>query len=30
MVLSLYHDEIVKSSGLLTPWTTLAMACWRR
>ena len=27
MVLSLYHDEIVKSSGLLTPWTTLgAMA----
>ncbi len=27
MVLSLYHDEIVKSTGLLTPWTTLgAMA----
>lgn len=24
MVLSLYHDEIVKSTGLLTPWTTLA------
>lgn len=23
MVLSLYHDEIVKSTGLLTPWTTL-------
>lgn len=23
-VLSLYHDEIVKSTGLLTPWTTLA------
>ncbi|TAM95730.1 MAG: hypothetical protein EPN40_10150 [Rhodanobacteraceae bacterium] len=22
MVLSLYHDEIVKSTGLLTPWTT--------
>ncbi|TAN06148.1 MAG: hypothetical protein EPN36_04290 [Rhodanobacteraceae bacterium] len=22
-VLSLYHDEIVKSTGLLTPWTTL-------
>jgi len=24
MVLSLYHDEIVVSTGLLTPWTTLA------
>jgi hypothetical protein len=24
MVLSLYHDEIVKSTGILTPWTTLA------
>lgn len=24
MVLSLYHDEIVISTGLLTPWTTLA------
>jgi hypothetical protein len=23
MVLSLYHDEIVTSTGLLTPWTTL-------
>lgn len=23
MVLSLYHDEIVVSTGLLTPWTTL-------
>lgn len=23
-VLSLYHDEIVKSTGLLSPWTTLA------
>jgi hypothetical protein len=23
-VLSLYHDEIVKSTGWLTPWTTLA------
>ncbi|TAN08373.1 MAG: hypothetical protein EPN38_02525 [Rhodanobacteraceae bacterium] len=23
-VLSLYHDEIVKSTGILTPWTTLA------
>ena len=23
LVLSLYHDEIVKSTGLLTPWTTL-------
>ena len=23
MVLSLYHDEIVKSTGLLAPWTTL-------
>ena len=23
MVLSLYHDEIVKSTGLLSPWTTL-------
>ncbi len=23
MVLSLYHDEIVKSTGWLTPWTTL-------
>jgi hypothetical protein len=23
MVLSLYHDEVVKSTGLLTPWTTL-------
>lgn len=23
MVLSLYHDEIVPSTGLLTPWTTL-------
>lgn len=23
MVLSLYHDEIVASTGLLTPWTTL-------
>ncbi|MGH8146218.1 MAG: tetratricopeptide repeat protein [Rhodanobacteraceae bacterium] len=22
-VLSLYHDEVVKSTGLLTPWTTL-------
>ncbi|HET7664002.1 MAG TPA: hypothetical protein VFK31_10225 [Rhodanobacteraceae bacterium] len=24
MVLSLYHDEIVKSTSLLSPWTTLA------
>jgi hypothetical protein len=24
MVLSLYHDEIVVSTGLLTPWSTLA------
>lgn len=24
MVLSLYHDDIVVSSGLLTPWSTLA------
>jgi len=40
MVLSLYHDEIVKSTGLLTPWTTLgamlllaaliAVAVWMR
>ncbi|HET7162022.1 MAG TPA: hypothetical protein VFI32_05065, partial [Rhodanobacteraceae bacterium] len=40
MVLSLYHDEIVKSTGLLTPWTTLgsilllgaliAIAVWLR
>jgi hypothetical protein len=40
MVLSLYHDEIVKSTGLLTPWTTLgailllaaliAVAVWLR
>src|SRR6185312_7144934 len=37
---SLYHDEIVKSTGLLTPWTTfgsilllaalIAMAVWLR
>jgi hypothetical protein len=24
MVLSLYHDDVVVSTGLLTPWTTLA------
>jgi hypothetical protein len=40
MVLSLYHDEIVISTGLLTPWTTLgaivllaaliAIAVWLR
>jgi hypothetical protein len=40
MVLSLYHDEIVTSTGLLTPWTTLgaivlllaliAIAVWLR
>ncbi|HEX5353776.1 MAG TPA: hypothetical protein VFW60_06825 [Rhodanobacteraceae bacterium] len=40
MVLSLYHDEIVKSTGILTPWTTLgamlllaaliAIAVWLR
>ena len=40
MVLSLYHDEIVKSTGLLAPWTTLgsilllagliAIAIWLR
>jgi hypothetical protein len=40
LVLSLYHDEIVKSTGLLTPWTTLgsivllasliAIAVWLR
>jgi len=40
MVLSLYHDEIVTSTGLLTPWTTLgamlllaaliAVAVWLR
>src|SRR6185437_617232 len=40
MVLSLYHDEIVKSTRLLTPWTTfgsilllaalIAMAVWLR
>jgi hypothetical protein len=40
MVLSLYHDEIVISTGLLTPWTTLGsiaflaalivLAVWQR
>jgi hypothetical protein len=40
MVLSLYHDEIVPSTGILTPWTTLgsmlllvaliAVAAWLR
>jgi len=40
MVLSLYHDEVVTSTGLLTPWTTLgailllaaliAVAVWLR